>query len=131
MSVELSEGARRVLDAKSYATVATLNPNGGPQTSVVWVLRDGDAVLFSTTRQRQKGRNLARDPRISMTIMDPGNPLEYIELRGRAEVTDDTDHELENALFQKYMGEDAPPPEPGVQRVRVRVVPDKATGSLA
>jgi hypothetical protein len=49
VSVEFNEEARRLLDGRNVATVATLNPDGGPQTSVVWIVRDGDFVLFSTT----------------------------------------------------------------------------------
>lgn len=50
MATALDEGTRRILDGKNFATVSTLNPDGVPQTSVVWVKREGDAVLFSTGR---------------------------------------------------------------------------------
>ncbi len=116
---------RALLDGRSFATVATLGPDGAPQTSVIWILRDGDAVLFTTTAQRQKGRNLARDPRLSMTVFDPTNPYTTVELRGTAELIDDPDKALSQKVSHKYLNED-PPAEPAdVQRLIVRLVPDK------
>ena len=58
MAVALDEATRKLLDARNFATVATLNPDGGPQASVVWVLRDGDTVLFSAIATRRKVLNL-------------------------------------------------------------------------
>jgi PPOX class probable F420-dependent enzyme len=131
VSISLSEGARRVLDAKSFAVVATLNPDGSPQTSVVWVGREDDAVVFSTTKQRRKGRNLARDPRISITVIDPEDPYSFVEVRGRAELIDDPERSFGSLMWQKYMGKEAPPDRPGVERQIVRVVPEKVAGPLA
>jgi PPOX class probable F420-dependent enzyme len=62
VAVTFNEATRRLLDGGNFATVATINPDGGPHSSVVWFLREGDALL-STTAARQKARNLARDPR--------------------------------------------------------------------
>jgi PPOX class probable F420-dependent enzyme len=75
VAVRFDEATRRLLDGRNFATVATLNPDGWPQSSVVWVLRSGDTVLFSTTKGRQKARNLARDPRVSVSIFDIENPV--------------------------------------------------------
>ncbi|MBO0877124.1 MAG: PPOX class F420-dependent oxidoreductase, partial [Pseudonocardia sp.] len=90
-SVPLSATARNLVDGVNFATVATLNPDGSPQNSVVWVARDGDAVLFSTTTGRRKARNLARDPRVSLSIHAADDPYNYVEIRGVAEVTRDED----------------------------------------
>lgn len=84
MPVEFNEDVRELLDGRNFATVATLNPDGGPQTSVVWVAREGDTVLFSTTAGRQKARNLTRDPRISLTVFDTANPYRTVEIRARS-----------------------------------------------
>ncbi len=89
MSVAFNEEIRKLLDGRNFATVATLNPDGGPQTSVVWIARDGDAVLFSTTAGRQKARNLTRDPRISLTVYDTGNPYHSVDIRGTVELIED------------------------------------------
>ena len=124
MTVRLNDTARRLLDAKTFAAVATLNPDGSPQTSVVWVKREGDVAVFTTTKQRKKGRNLLRDPRLSITLVDPEDPYTYVEIRGRAELTDDPPNALGNELSHKYLGEDAPPDPEWAERVQVRVQPD-------
>jgi PPOX class probable F420-dependent enzyme len=72
--VTFNDQTRALLDAKNFATVATLSPDGSPQTSVVWIKHDGDRVLFSTTAARRKARNLARDPRVPVSIFDLENP---------------------------------------------------------
>ncbi|MGI5175217.1 PPOX class F420-dependent oxidoreductase [Dactylosporangium sp. CA-152071] len=83
------EETSKLLDGTKFATVATLNQNGGPQTSVVWIARDGDAVLFSTTAGRQKARNLARDPRVSLTVFDTENPYQSVDIRVTVELIKD------------------------------------------
>jgi PPOX class probable F420-dependent enzyme len=125
MAAAFDEATRDLLDGRNFATVATVNPDGGPQTSVVWILREGDTVAFSTTAGRRKARNLARDPRISVSVFDTGNPYHSVEIRGTAELAEDTGRSLPKALSRKYLGED-PPPEPDeVVRLIVRVTPDK------
>ena len=90
-----------------------------------WILRDGDTVLFSAIATRRKVLNLARDPRVSLTVFDTANPYQSAEIRGTAEVTEDPGKRLPRELSQKYLGED-PPPEPDeVARVIVRVVPER------
>lgn len=128
MSVTFDEETRRLLDGKNFATIATLGRDGAPQTSVVWIARDGDTVLFSTTAGRQKGRNLARDPRISVTVFDVANPYRSVDIRGTAELVEDPEKELPRTLSHKYLGED-PPAEPDeVVRLIVRITPRKVTG---
>ena len=125
MAAAFDEATRDLLDGRNFATVATVNPDGGPQTSVVWILREGDTVAFSTTAGRRKARNLVRDPRISVSVFDTANPYHSVEIRGTAELAEDTGKSLPKALSRKYLGED-PPPEPDeVVRLIVRVTPDK------
>jgi PPOX class probable F420-dependent enzyme len=125
MAATLDQATRVLLDGKNFATVATLNPDGGPHTSVVWIGRDGDTVVFSTTAGRRKARNLARDPRISITIFDTANPYHSAEVRGTAELAEDPQKSLPTALSRKYLGQD-PPPEPAqIKRLIVRVTPQK------
>jgi PPOX class probable F420-dependent enzyme len=121
----LSESVRALVDEPNFATVATLNADGGPQTSVVWVIRGGDAVFFSTTATRRKARNLTRDPRISVSIFDRNNPYHSAEIRGTAELTEDPGRSLASLLSHKYLGENPPPEPPSVVRLIVRVVPEK------
>ena len=69
MGISLSESALRLVDGRNYAVLATVNPDGSPQTSVVWVGRDGGDLLFSTVEGRVKHRNMVRDPRVSVTVI--------------------------------------------------------------
>ncbi|MGV9836751.1 PPOX class F420-dependent oxidoreductase [Nocardia niigatensis] len=124
---ELHEHMRNMLDGRNFAVVATMNEDGSPHTSVIWVDRDGDTLVFTTTAQRRKGRNLARDPRVSVTVLDSQNPYRTIDIAGTAELVPDPDKELPARLSRKYVGE-LPPPEPSeVQRWIVRVIPDRIT----
>ena len=114
--------AQELIDGPNFATVSTIQPDGAPQASVVWIKRDGDDVLYSTVKHRRKYRNLLADPRTSLVIFEAANPYEYLEIRGTATITDDPDGALIEELAQKYTGEpfqDAP----GNQRVIVRVSP--------
>jgi PPOX class probable F420-dependent enzyme len=128
MTVTFTDATRELLNGRNFATVATLNPDGGPHTSVVWIMCEGDSVLFSTTAGRQKGRNLARDPRVSVTVFETGNPYNSVDIRGTAELVEDPDKELPKRLSRKYLGEDPPPESDEVVRLIVRVIPEKVTG---
>jgi PPOX class probable F420-dependent enzyme len=127
VAVELGEDARALLDGRNFATVATLNRDGAPQTSVVWVERDGNAVQFTITSRRQKARNIARDPRISVTVIDAENPYHTVEIRGTAELVDDPERTLSHRLSWKYVDEDPPAEPPEIRRLIVRVTPEKVT----
>ena len=131
MSIVFNEKTRKLLDGRNFATVATLNRDGGPQTSVVWIAREEDAVLFSTTAGRQKARNLARDPRVSLTVLDIENPYHSADIRGSAELIEDPEKTLPRTLSQKYLGEDPPAESEEVLRLIVRVTPQKVTGFSA
>jgi PPOX class probable F420-dependent enzyme len=128
VAVTFNDRARELLDGKNFATVATLNPDGAPHTSVVWIARDGDTVVFSVTGDRQKARNLDRDPRVSITVYDLANPYVAVDIRGRAELIDDPDRVLPNQLSHKYLGQDWPPEPENVRRLIVRVTPEKVVG---
>jgi PPOX class probable F420-dependent enzyme len=119
------ENVRALLDGRNFATVATIGPGGAPQSSVVWILRDGDTVLFSTTANRRKARNLADDPRISVSVFDLANPYESVEIRGTAEVTVDADKRLPHELSHKYLGQDPPAEKADEVRLAIRVIPDR------
>ncbi|MFI7617185.1 PPOX class F420-dependent oxidoreductase [Nonomuraea terrae] len=124
--VKLSEDVRKLLDAPNYATVTSLNPDGGPQSTVVWVRTDGDEVLFSTVKGRRKPRNFARDPRVSLLVIDPDDPYRYVEVRGRVTMAPDPEGALIDELSQKYRGipwED----KPGTERLIVRISPERVT----
>lgn len=119
------ETVRTLLDGKNFATVATVRPDGAPQGSVVWMKRDGDTLLFSTTAGRQKARNLTEDPRVSVSVFDLNNPYRSVEIRGTAELVIDERKELPYELSHKYLGQDPPLAEPNEIRLIVRVTPQK------
>ncbi|MET8869477.1 PPOX class F420-dependent oxidoreductase [Nonomuraea sp. NPDC004580] len=121
---KLSEDVRKLLDAPNYATVTSLNADGGPQSSVVWVRTDGDDVLFSTVKGRVKPRNYERDPRASLLVIDPDNPYRYVEVRGRVTMTPDPEGALIQELSQKYQ-ERPWEDKPGTERLIVRISPDR------
>jgi PPOX class probable F420-dependent enzyme len=131
MGIPLSDATLRLVDGKNYAVLATVNPDGSPQTSVVWVGRDGDDLLFSTVEGRVKHRNMRRDPRVSVTVIDWSDPENYVELRGRVTITPDHGRRLDTQLSWKYDGRDPGQDRPGAVRVVVRMVVEKATGRAA
>jgi PPOX class probable F420-dependent enzyme len=131
MSISLSDATVALLDGKNYAILATVNPDGSPQTSVMWVGRDGNDLLFSTVAGRVKHRNMERDPRVSVTVLDSADPENYVELRGRVSMTPDVGRALDTRLAWKYDGRDPGEDRPGAVRVVVRMVVEKVTGYAA
>jgi PPOX class probable F420-dependent enzyme len=131
VGISLSDATVRLLDGRNFAVLATVNADGSPQTSAMWVGRDGNDLLFSTVQGRLKHRNMLRDPRVSVTVHEAANPYNYAELRGRAVITPDPDAALDRQLSWKYDGKDPDEDPPGTVRVVVRVVVDKVTGYAA
>ena len=89
MPVALNAAVIDILDRPNPAVLGTINPDGSPQTSVVWVGRDGADLLISTADGRRKVRNVSRDPRVSLCVYDQADPEQYVEVRGLAAVTED------------------------------------------
>jgi PPOX class probable F420-dependent enzyme len=131
MAISFSEATLSLLDGPNYAVLATVNADGSPQTSAMWVGRDGSELLFSTVEGRVKHRNMVRDPRVSVTVLDAADPENYVELRGRVSMTPDVGRAVDTALSWKYDGKDPDPDRPGAVRVVVRMVVDKVTGYAA
>ncbi len=111
--------------------LATVNPDGSPQTSVVWVGRDGADLLFSTVEGRVKHRNMLRDPRVSVTVIDSADPENYVELRGTVTMTPDVGRAVDTSLSWKYDGRDPGADRAGAVRVVIRMTVEKATGYAA
>ncbi|MFF9393263.1 PPOX class F420-dependent oxidoreductase [Streptomyces griseoluteus] len=134
MSAALSDRLKSLLDTPVFIVVGTIQPDGSPQMSPVWVKRDGDDVLISTTVGRRKEKNLRRDPRVTVVVMDPENPYEYAEIRGTAELTTEGGQALIDELSLKYTGkkyaEFNPASANDAERVVVRITPRKVVGSL-
>ena len=117
-----------LLHMPALAYLATLGPDGAPQVSAVWFLWDGTQLLFALNKQRQKYRNLVRDPRVAIAISDPANPYRALELRGSVTgIEADSDYEFINAASRKYLQRPATPEERGraEDRVVIRVTPER------
>ena len=114
-----------ILHSTALAFVSTLGPKGEPQTSPVWFGWDGDVLRFSHTKARQKYRNLTRDPRIAVTLVDPATPFRYIEIRGTATIEDDPTKAYIDIMSKKYTGnEHYQGNQPGDERVIISVKPE-------
>ncbi len=131
MTAQLSDQAKALIDGKAFAVVATVQPDGSPQASVVWVRRDGDDLLFSTTEGRRKHLNLLRDPRVSLVVNPAESPYTYLEVRGEVTLTREGGRELIDELALKYRGEETYRFDgPDDVRVVVRLTPRKVIGNI-
>ena len=125
----IPEGYRDLLESTALVHVATVGPNGEPQNNPVWFGWDGEHLKFSQTKGRQKYRNVRREPRVALSIVDPENPYRYLEIRGEVDrIEEDPENEFINAMAKKYMGVDVyPNHQPGDERVVVYVKPLRTT----
>ena len=114
---------------KAFASLATLMPDGHPQVTPVWVDYDGQYVVINTAQGRQKDKNLARDGKVALSIMDPDNPYRYLEVRGRVveRTLNGADAHID-AMAKKYLGQDKYPfRAPGEVRVIYKIEPERTT----
>ncbi|MFI5756533.1 PPOX class F420-dependent oxidoreductase [Streptomyces sp. NPDC051569] len=130
----LSDRLRDLLDGPVFVSIATIQPDGSPQVSPVWVKRDGDDLLISTTVGRRKELNLRRDPRVTVLVQPFDAPYTYAEIRGTAALTTEGGQELIDELSVKYTGKpyaefNPASPQDG-ERVVVRVTPRKVVGRI-
>jgi len=129
MSQAIPDKYRDLFGKKAFASLGTLMPDGRPQVTPVWVDLDGDLVVINSAKGRQKDRNLRRDPRVSLAIIDPDNPYRYLELRGRVvEITEQGAADHIDKMAKKYLGVDKYPyKNPAEVRVMYKIQPDHAT----
>jgi PPOX class probable F420-dependent enzyme len=116
-----------LFDKKIFAGLVTLMPDGSPQVTPVWIDYDGQYVLFNTALGRQKDKNLQRDGRVALMLVDPDNPYRYLEVRGQvAERTQKGADDHINKMAKKYLDKDVYPfRQPGEQRVLYKVKPER------
>lgn len=112
---------------KAFANLGTIMPNGHPQVTPVWFDQDGDYLRINSARGRQKDRNMRRDSRVALAIVDPKNPYRYIEVRGRVvDVTEQGADAHIDSLAKKYLGvEKYPGRKPGEVRVSYKIEPER------
>ena len=123
--VALTKQQVRILNARHFATVATVMPDGSPEATVVWIETDGKYIYFNTAFPRLKARNLERDPRVAITVFDPQHPYdEVLAIRGRAELIFEGADEHIDKLSSVYEGKPFTF-RPGQKRVIVKVTPER------
>jgi PPOX class probable F420-dependent enzyme len=121
MSLSLPQTARELIGGGALAHAVTLNPDGGPQVTGVWVKVEGDDLVIATLRETQKVKNLRRDPRIAISFEAPGKNAmgltEYLVVQGRATIEAGGAPAVLQELAYVYMGpgvkfppSDNPPP---------------------
>jgi len=125
MAERLPEPVKILADARTYVTLATVQADGSPRMTVLWIDRDGDDLLLSTVRGRAKERDIARDSRVGLMFLDQRDPYSYVEVRGTATLTEEGGRELIDRLSMKYNGDLYRWDEPGEVRVVIRVVADR------
>lgn len=129
MSQSIPEKYRDLFTKRAFASLGTLMSDGSPQVTPVWVDLDGDLVVVNTARGRQKDKNMRRDPRVSLAIIDPENPYRYIEIRGRiAEITEEGADAHIDKMAKKYLGADKYPyRQSGEVRVMFKIQAEKTS----
>jgi PPOX class probable F420-dependent enzyme len=122
--VNLPETHRDLLERPLFAHLATVRPDGSPQSSVMWFDWDGTRIRMTHTKTRQKFRNFAAEPRVALSIADPEDEYRFLEVRGVVEKIEDDDAEASfyKSLQHRY-GMDYPIPDAPV-RVIVTIRPD-------
>lgn len=127
MPEAIPEKYRDLFSKKAFASLGTLMPDGRPQVTPVWCDFDGTHVLVNSAKGRAKDRNMRRDPRVSLAIIDPENPYRYLEVRGRVvEVTEQGAADHIHKMAKKYLGVDKYPyAQPGEVRVLYKIQPER------
>jgi PPOX class probable F420-dependent enzyme len=129
MSGAIPDQYRDLFSKRAFASLATLMPDGRPQVTPVWTDLEGDYVIFNSAKGRQKDKNVRRDPRVAMAIIDPDNPYRYLEIRGRVVEIDEAGADASiDKLAKKYLGVDKYPyGQPGDVRVVYKIRPEHVT----
>src|SRR6476646_7925467 len=129
MSQSIPDKYRDLFTKRAFASLATLMPDGSPQVTPVWVDLEGDLVLVNTARGRQKDKNMRRDPRVALAIIDPENPYRYLEIRGRVvEITENGADAHIDKMAKKYIGVDKYPyRQANEQRVIYKIQPERTS----
>ena len=116
-----------MLGEPAFCQLATLMPDGSPQITQVWVETDGEHVLINTFEGSQKEKNVRRDPRVAVNVVDPANAWRLATVRGRVvEVTTEGAIEHIDRLANKYLGTDTYPyHHPDSKRTTIKILPEK------
>ena len=122
---EIPQQFSDLFEKRTFASLVTLMPEGSPQVTPVWCDFDGTHVLINTAKGRQKHRNLSRDPRVALAMMDPDDPYRYLEVRGEVEeMTEEGAWDHIHKMAKKYLDQDKYPyAQPGEVRLIIKIKP--------
>jgi len=127
MRGKLTEKASELIEGQNFAHLATLMADGSPQVTPVWIDHDGDIIRVNTAKGRVKLRNVLRDPRVAISIVNHRNPIDRVVIRGRAvEVTEEGAEDHIDQLSRKYTGANFQKPL-GQRRVIIKIRSDHVT----
>ena len=130
MSSPFPENYLDLFQKKAFGAFSTLMPDGSPQTTPVWIDYQDGEIWINSAVGRQKDKNVRRDSRVALAVMDPDNPYRYVEVRGRVgEITQDGADAHIDKMAKKYLGKDKYPfGQPGEQRVIYKIKIEKTHG---
>jgi PPOX class probable F420-dependent enzyme len=122
----IPENFQDLFQKKAFAQLATLMPDGSPHVAPVWVEYDGHRIVINTAKGRVKDRNMRRDGRVSLDLVDPENPYRHLSIRGRVvDITEQGAEDHIDKLTKKYLGLDRyPRRKPGEVRVIYKIEPE-------
>jgi PPOX class probable F420-dependent enzyme len=126
----ISDKAKALFATKALGMLGVVSEDGTAQVTPMWITLDGDTPLFNTVTGRPKERHMRRDPRVTLTIVDPEDAYSYVELRGRVEFEEGKiAFDTIDALAKKYIGQDRYPwNQPGDVRVNCRMIVERELG---
>ena len=122
----IPENFQDLFHKKAFAQLATLMPDGSPHVSPVWVEYDGQRIVINSAKGRVKDRNMRRDARVSMDLVDPDNPYRHLSIRGRVvDISEKGADDHIDKLTKKYLNLDSyPRRKPGEVRVIYKIEPE-------
>jgi PPOX class probable F420-dependent enzyme len=123
----LNDKVIKLFDGRNLVFIATIMKDGSPQLSPVWADMEEGYVLVNTAEGRIKHKNVVRDPRVAISVVDNNNPLNMTTMRGKVvEIIPDYQYQHANKLTKKYMGKDKYPfKQPGEKRIILKILPEK------
>jgi len=129
MAATIPENYRDLFSKKAFAQLATLMSDGSPQITPVWCDYDGSHIRINTAKGRVKDRNMRRNRKVALAILDPDNPYRHLAVRGEvAEITEQGADAHIDLLAKKYLGKDKYPfRQPGEVRVLYKIRPEKVS----
>lgn len=131
MAVELPDDLRAAIDAPTFAHLTTLDADGAPHATAMWITRNDGHIVFNTAEGRRKWINMSRDPRVAVSISSPDEPYRNWSIQGRVvEMRTSDGVEVIDGLASKYLGEPKYPwLTPDMVRVTVVVEPTRIAGN--